>query len=47
MGITYQELSDFPGKVFACSCGKTHSIDIDQIVIESGAISRVAELIRP
>ena len=47
MGITYQELSDFPGKVFACSCGKTHSIDIDQIVIESGAVSRVAELIRP
>ncbi len=47
MGITYQELSDFPGAVFPCSCGKQHSIDIDRIVIESGAVNRVAELIKP
>lgn len=47
MGITYQELSDFPGKVFTCSCGKTHSIDIDQIIIESGALKRVSELVKP
>lgn len=47
MGITYQELNDFPGKVFSCSCGKKHKIDIDQIVIEKGAVERVADLIRP
>jgi len=47
MGITYNELSDFPGKVFSCSCGKEHSIDIDQIMIESGAVNRVAEVIAP
>lgn len=45
MGITYKELNDFPGKVFPCSCGKNHSIDIDQIVIESGAVHRVREIV--
>lgn len=42
MGITYNELGDFPGKVFDCSCGRPHSIDIDKIVIESGALHRIA-----
>ena len=47
MGITYNELNDFPGKVFECSCGHPHSMDIDRIVIESGALQRVAAYLKP
>lgn len=45
MAITYHELGDFSGKSFPCSCGRSHSIDIDQIIIESGALSKVNEVV--
>ena len=38
-GFEYKELSDFIGKTFECtSCGKAHTLDIDNIVIDSGVI---------
>lgn len=45
-GFEYKELSDFIGKTFECtSCGKAHTLDIDNIVIDSGVINHIPQYI--
>ena len=32
-------------KEFSCACGKTHNTQVDDVIIEKGAIKRVPEVI--
>ncbi len=51
MELTAKKVADmniggFLGEHFSCACGKTHFMDMDNIFIESGAINRVAKVVR-
>ena len=38
--------ADFAGLEYACSCGRTHGVDIKKIMIESGCIVKLPEVLR-
>ncbi|MBQ2667858.1 MAG: sn-glycerol-1-phosphate dehydrogenase [Clostridia bacterium] len=38
--------ADFAGLRYPCSCGRTHGVDIQKILIESGCIVKLPEVIR-
>ena len=44
--VSSMDIGGFLGEHFSCACGKTHFMDMDNIYIESGAINRVAEVVR-
>lgn len=39
-------LSDLLGKSLDCQCGKSHKINMQKVIIEQGAISRTAEVLK-
>lgn len=44
--VAGMDIGGFLGEHFSCACGKDHFMDMDNIFIESGAINRVAEVVR-
>lgn len=44
--VAGMDIGGFLGEHYACDCGKDHFMDMDNIFIESGAINRVAEVVR-
>lgn len=38
--------ADFAGLRYPCSCGRTHGVDIQKILIESGCIAKLPEVVR-
>ena len=38
--------TDFLGHEFACECGRTHSVNLETVIIETGAIRRIPQILR-
>jgi len=38
------DIMDYLGKTFSCDCGKEHSVDIEKVIIDNGAINRIPEV---
>ena len=47
LGLDALKIEDMLGKTLTCSCGKEHTVDIDKIVIEKGAINKLSTVIAP
>ncbi len=39
-------IADYLGREFECECGKKHSVDIEKIIIEKGALKKIPEILR-
>jgi glycerol-1-phosphate dehydrogenase [NAD(P)+] len=51
MGLTLEnigtmEINEFLGSTLECQCGKTHSVNIDKIIVEKGAINKVPDVLK-
>lgn len=40
------KIGEFLGEHFSCSCGKEHFMDMDNVIIESGALKKVVETVK-
>lgn len=43
--VSQLEIKDFLGKTARCECGKNHSVDMDTVIIEKGAIGQTGTLL--
>jgi len=43
--IDETDINSYLGNGFLCSCGRTHSVEIERVIIENGAIKRLPELL--
>lgn len=44
--INMFKINDFLHRTFECSCGRKHSVGIEKIIIENGAINKVPEVLK-
>lgn len=40
------EISEFLGSTLECQCGKPHSVNIDKIIVENGAVNKVPGILK-
>lgn len=40
------EINEFLGSTLTCTCGKPHSVNIDKIIVENGAINKVPSVLQ-
>ncbi|AGI39639.1 glycerol dehydrogenase [Thermoclostridium stercorarium subsp. leptospartum DSM 9219] len=43
--ISKYKIQDYLGRGFLCNCGREHSVDIEKVVIENGAIAKIPEIL--
>lgn len=46
MNLISKTIDEFAGLEFDCSCGSHHKVEIENIIVESGAINRLPDILR-
>lgn len=44
--ISKFKIQDYLGKNFTCDCGREHTVEIENVIIENGAINKMPEVLK-